>query len=190
MQTKDPALTKTRIVDSTDHHEAHHIHTDHERHDEHKGTETLQETVIGTRYPSDDINHTGDDVTSHNVNYDDHTHKGAETFRESVVGSEYIEEHGINNHVNAHNHDINNAATINKGTDTFQESVVDSEHVYDGDNPARQPDRRDQKGNPFDDGINEHTIREEQPKSDGINDMNRYASIDNAQSRILNPDEK
>lgn len=201
MQTKDPALTKTLITDPVHtHHEqdTHGVHHD-VLGDDHKGTETFQETVIGTRYPSDDINHTEDDVISHNINYDDHTHdnhthKGAETFRESVVGSDYIEEHAVNHHDSSHNdrhnHDIENHATMNKEADIFQETVVDSEHVYDGDDLARQPDRRDQQGNPFDDGINEHTLKAEQPKSEGINDVNRYASIDNAQSRILNPDEK
>ncbi len=81
--------------------------------------------------------------------------------------------------------------TVNKGTDTFDEEVVDSEHVNDGDNPARQPDRRDQEGGTaFDEGVNEDTVGSEAPKSEAINDMNRYANIDNAQSRTLNPDEK
>ena len=80
--------------------------------------------------------------------------------------------------------------TENKGTDTFKEGVVNSEHVNDNDNPARQPDRRDQEGNAFDDGVNEHTMVSETSKSEGINNMNRYANIDNAQSRVLNPDEK
>ena len=80
--------------------------------------------------------------------------------------------------------------TENKGTDTFEEGIVDSEHVNDDDNPARQPDRRDQKGNGFDDNINEKTVGSESPDSQKINDMNRYANIDNAQTRVLNPDEK
>lgn len=80
---------------------------------------------------------------------------------------------------------------VNKGTDTFEEDIVDSKHVNDGDNPARQPDRRDQEGStPFDEGINEDTVGSEAPKSEEITDMNRYASVDNAQTRILNPDEK
>ena len=80
--------------------------------------------------------------------------------------------------------------TENKGTDTFKEGVVNSEHVNDNDNPARQPDRRDQEGNAFDDGVNEHTMVSETSKSEGINSMNRYANIDNAHTRVLNPDEK
>ena len=86
---------------------------------------------------------------------------------------------------------IEKNTTENKGTDTFDESVVDSEHVNDNDNPARQPDRRDQEGSTaFDDNINEDTVGSAAPKSEGINDLNRYANIDNAQTRILNPDEK
>lgn len=78
----------------------------------------------------------------------------------------------------------------NKGTDTFEEGIVESEHVNDGDNPARQPDRRDQPGNGFDDNINESTIASEGPDSHKINNKNRYATVDNAQTRVLNPDEK
>ena len=86
--------------------------------------------------------------------------------------------------------EIENSITENKGTDTFKEGVINSEHVNDNDNPARQPDRRDQEGNAFDEGINEHTIVSDTAKSAGINDLNRYANIDNAQTRVLNPDEK
>lgn len=78
----------------------------------------------------------------------------------------------------------------NKGTDTFKEGVVESEHVNDDDNPARQPDRRDQPGNGFDDNINDSTVKSEAPDSEKINSMNRYANIDNAQTRTLNPDDK
>ncbi|MGP9545642.1 hypothetical protein ACT3QR_11650 [Psychrobacter sp. AOP7-B1-25] len=86
---------------------------------------------------------------------------------------------------------IEKNTTEDKGTDTFDESVVDSEHVNDNDNPARQPDRRDQEGSTaFDDNINEETVGSAAPKSEAINDLNRYANIDNAQTRILNPDEK
>jgi len=85
---------------------------------------------------------------------------------------------------------IEKKITENKGTDTFEEGVVNSEHVNDNDNPARQPDRRDQEGNAFDDGVNEHTMVSETSKSEGITNMNRYANIDNAQTRVLNPDEK
>ncbi|MDA5134374.1 hypothetical protein PG901_12140 [Psychrobacter sp. ANT_H3] len=95
-----------------------------------------------------------------------------------------------NNHTaNAHT-EIGNSITENKGTDTFKEGVINSEHVNDNDNPARQPDRRDQEGNAFDEGINEHTMVGDAAKSAGINDLNRYANVDNAQTRVLNPDEK
>jgi len=87
--------------------------------------------------------------------------------------------------------EIEKNTTENKGTDTLDKSVVDSEHVNDNDNPARQPDRRDQEGSTaFDDNINEDTVGSAAPKSEGINDLNRYANIDNAQTRILNPDGK
>lgn len=95
--------------------------------------------------------------------------------------------------VNAHpeNHDaLEKNTTENKGTDTFEEGVVESEHVNANDNPARQPDRRDQSGNGFDDNINEETVGSEAPDSLKINDLNRYANIDNAQTRVLNPDQK
>ena len=95
-----------------------------------------------------------------------------------------------NNHTaNAHT-EIDNSITENKGTYTFKEGVINSEHVNDNDNPARQPDRRDQEGNAFDEGINEHTMVGDAAKSVGINDLNRYANVDNAQTRVLNPDEK
>ncbi len=79
----------------------------------------------------------------------------------------------------------------NKGTETFDSGVIDSKHVNDGDNPARQPDRRDQEGSTaFDGNINEETVGSEEQQSDEINDMNRYATIDNAQTRTLTPDEQ
>ena len=96
----------------------------------------------------------------------------------------------LNTHISDVNTEIENNITENKGTDTFKEGVINSEHVNDNDNPARQPDRRDQEGNAFDEGINEHTIVGSTPKSAGINDLNRYANVDNAQTRVLNPDEK
>lgn len=158
METKDPALTKTRIVDNNTHSsERDHLNPHYiGGHDEHKGTETFQETVIGTRYPSDDIHH--DHETHH------HNH-----------GTVYSDVIGDTNH---------------KGTETLQETVVGNEHVHEGDNIDLQPDRRDQKGNPFDEGINEHSTSSGREQSDVINDMNRYANIDNAQSRVLTPDEK
>ena len=91
----------------------------------------------------------------------------------------------------AKNHqELEENVTENKGTDTFEEGIVESKHVNDDDNPARQPDRRDQPGNGFDDNINENTVKSEAPDSEKINNMNRYANIDNAQTRTLNPDDK
>ncbi|WP_227692359.1 hypothetical protein [Psychrobacter immobilis] len=131
MQTKDPALTKTRLDDAD---------------------------VNRTNKHTTDVNRTNKHTT------DAHT-------------------------ANAHT-EIDNSITENKGTDTFKEGVINSEHVNDNDNPARQPDRRDQEGNAFDEGINEHTMVGDAAKSAGINDLNRYANVDNAQTRVLNPDEK
>ncbi|MGP4713384.1 hypothetical protein [Psychrobacter sp. DM8] len=90
------------------------------------------------------------------------------------------------------NHEkIEDNTTVNKGTDTFEDNIVDSEHVKDGDNPARQPDRRDQEGSTaFDENINEDTVGSEAPQSDEITDRNRYANVNNAQTRTLTPDEK
>lgn len=81
--------------------------------------------------------------------------------------------------------------TKEKGTETLKDEYINSEHVKEGDNPARQPDRRDQQGNtPFDDDVNENTTGTERPQSDEITDANRYATVDNAQTRVLNEDLK
>ena len=81
--------------------------------------------------------------------------------------------------------------TNEKGTETLKDEYINSEHVKEGDNPARQPDRRDQQGNtPFDDKVNENTTGPERPQRDEITDANRYATVDNAQTRVLNEDLK
>ena len=234
MQTKDPALTKTLITDhNTDklthphigeHHQVGHEIIQDDLH--HKGTETLQETVLGTLYTSDHIfdevlhehdghhRHHNDGALAHNntmrhdsdntqQHLDDHEnlddHKNTDTFQETVVGSEYIADdhlHDANLGNTEHHKSENMMANDNldsgflNNNDFQQGNVVHSEHVNEGDEPARYPDRRDQDGNAFDKGINEHTVSSEAPKSEHINDMNRYASIDNAQTRVLNPDEK
>ncbi|WP_435978939.1 hypothetical protein [Psychrobacter sp. DM4] len=92
----------------------------------------------------------------------------------------------------SNNHDeIEDNTRVNKGTQTFNNDVVDSKHVNDGDNPARQPDRRDQQGSTaFDDNINEETVGSEAPQSREITDNNRYATVNNAQTRTLTPDEE
>lgn len=188
METNDPALTKTPIsshdtlaemVEHT-HEKNHHdkTTTDHNGNDkivdtEVKGTQTLQETVVGTSYIED-----GED--------------------ETPVDAELAEREVLANRTSSHtydNHDnhekIEENTQVNKGTDTFEEDIVETKHVYDDDNPARQPDRRDQQGSTaFDEGVNDETMGSEAPQSEELNDMNRYASIDNAQTRILNPDEK
>ncbi|WP_041757749.1 hypothetical protein [Psychrobacter arcticus] len=166
METKDPALTKMPINNHDGHIDNTHARTvdNIAAHDStEKSTATSQETVIGTRYASDDVEH------------GNHRHEDIHHDSYNVMSTD---------------DSIENHTTINKGTDTFQEGVVGSEHVNAGDNPARQPDRRDQEGNAFDDGINEHTTIDKEAKSEGINDLNRYANIDNAQTRVLNPDEK
>lgn len=174
MQTKDPALTKTLITDPNHLHDDHHVTDTHHDilSDDHKGTETMQETVIGTRYASDDMSHSDVNNEVH------HAHEMSGQHHSGVQTATHL------SNTDAMNPDYD------KGTETFQESVVHTEHVNEGDDPARQPDRRDQQGNPFDEGVNEYNVRDDAPKSEGINDMNRYASLDNAQSRILNPDEK
>ena len=102
----------------------------------------------------------------------------------------YTDEALVSNPNPAEHDELEDNTSVNKGTDTFEEGVVESEHVNDNDNPARQPDRRDQKGNAFDDNINENNVREDHQESDAITNQNRYANIDNAQSRTLNVDEK
>ncbi|WP_350559458.1 hypothetical protein [Psychrobacter sp. CAL346-MNA-CIBAN-0220] len=190
METKDPALTKTRIdgldavpqepnASPIDHHNHHDSDIAGNTLDT-KGTETFQETVIGSGYLEDDDIEDTTNVNNTAINKSA-DNKSTETFQESMIGSEIFHDADSN---------IEDDTTINKGTDTFEEGVVHSEHVNDGDNPARQPDRRDQQGSPFDENINEDTVGSEEPKSEELNDMNRYANVDNAQTRILNPDEK
>lgn len=118
MQTKDPALTKTRIVDSSTH-PLEHNHTSEQHiaeHDDHKSTETFQETVIGTRYVSDDPDHA------------EHSHAGIRHNHDNVMSTDS---------------DIENHTPINKGTETFRETVVDSEYIDAAGKLAHQPDHRD-----------------------------------------------
>lgn len=179
METKDPALTKTPIGSHetianiiTDTTADHNVHDDHHI-DGKKGTQTFQETVVGSNLIND-IESLDDDTIHHSNEHTGHSHN-------------------INQQTGfAHAHDeLESETSVTNNTDTFKDEVLDTEHVNEGDNPARQPDRRDQQGSTaFDEGINEDTVGSEAPKSEDINDMNRYASVDNAQSRILNPDEK
>lgn len=127
-------------------------------------------------------------------NYNNDKDKIMETrdlaLNESITAGTDIHE-TVDGSQTVNNHDeLEENITENKGTDTFEEGVVTSEHVNKNDNPARQPDRRDQPGNGFDDNINEETVGSEAPDSENINNMNRYANVDNAQTRTLNPDDK
>ena len=127
-------------------------------------------------------------------NYNNDKDKIMETrdlaLNESITAGTDIHE-TVDGSQTVNNHDeLEENITENKGTDTFEERVVTSEHVNKNDNPARQPDRRDQPGNGFDDNINEETVGSEAPDSENINNMNRYANVDNAQTRTLNPDDK
>ena len=67
-----------------------------------------------------------------------------------------------------------------------------TQHVKAGDKPAEFADRRNQDGQAFDENVNEHTVNNalvnNVPKSAEVNELNRYASIENAQSRTINPD--
>ena len=188
METKDPALTKTPISSHdpiaeiiTETNADHHIH--HYADEEGKGTRTLQETVVGSNLIAD-IEHLDDDIID-----------GSNVAREAVVAHNFDDNHSFDansdNHSNHHYGNLEAETSVTNNTDTVKEEVLNTRHVKEGANPARQPDRRDQQGSSaFDDGINEDTVGSVAPKSDGINDMNRYANVDNAQSRILNVDEK
>ena len=228
METKDPALTKAPIsshdaqaeiikdTTATHHNEhSHHALIDDIADDEVKGTQVLQETIIGSNLIDDIENLDNDSIdasdanrrTSRQIAGESVTHE--EPLRKVVVSEELakrdvIERNtGSNTTVSAntastydsevgYDHDKLEADTsVTNHTDTFKDNRVGSEHVNDGDNPARQPDRRDQQGSTaFDEGINEETVGSEAPKSEDINDRNRYASIDNAQSRVLAPDQE
>ncbi len=178
METRDPALTKTPISSHdtiaeiiTETTADHHIH--HRANEEIKGTRTLQETVVGSNLIAD-IEH-----------LDDHPIDGNNVARETVAA------HNFDGNADNSYSDLEAETSVTNHTDTFKDEVLATKHVNEGDNPARQPDRRDQQGSSaFDEGINEDTVGSVAPKSDGINDMNRYANVDNAQSRILNVDEK
>lgn len=212
METKDPALTKTPIsshetlgetdADNTAKNRPDTPTSSHNNvhdHDEIKGTQALQETVIGSDFIDDIENLDDEPVDASQANKSTKEHIAGESvtqqdsLRTAVVDAQLAERDVMaQDNTYTHNHnELEQQTSVNKGTDTFKEDVVDSIHVNDGDNPARQPDRRDQQGSTaFDEGVNEDTVGSEAPMSEGINNMNRYASIDNAQSRILNPDEK
>ncbi|WP_230655997.1 hypothetical protein [Psychrobacter sp. I-STPA10] len=68
--------------------------------------------------------------------------------------------------------------------------VVNTEHVNEGDLAARSPDRRDQIGQPFDGSINEHSMGSDNPQSEDLHTLNRYANVDNAQTRVLSANDQ
>lgn len=213
METKDPALTKTPIsshdtiaeiiTDTTSKHYDHTHKSAAHAEKERKGTQTLQETVIGSSL-IDDFENLDDSIDANMANRSTQRQIAGESvvhedsLRKTVVDEELAQRDVINHNkavkkpMPAHNHDkLESETSVTNYTDTFEDEVLDTEHVNDGDNPARQPDRRDQQGSTaFDEGINDDTVGSEAPKSESINNMNRYASVDNAQSRVLNPDEK
>lgn len=201
IQTKDSALTKTPADGHTvsEHRDSARQHDDSINNDrasnDRINNDSTHDGIVDVMLADDD----GHSVTREPGEHE--TNKSTKTFQETVIGTRYASDakHGDHHHEDIHHNEYNvmsteaateRKTTVNKGTATFKEGVVDSKHVNDNDNPARQPDRRDQGGNAFDDGINEHTTAGESSKSDELNNMNRYASIDNAQTRVLNPDEK
>ena len=199
METKDPALTKNRIdglnntnQDSTDMHD----------NENNKGTQTFQETVVDGDFIHDMENldnnavdasmaneRTNERIADENVTYEEPSQQLA--VEEALANRQALANGNVQHNVeSSRSSDIEGNTSVSNGTDTFKEDVVDSEHVNDNDNPARQPDRRDQTGSPFDENVNEETVGSEAPQSHEINDMNRYANVNNAQTRILNTDEK
>ena len=141
------------------------------------------------------VNQTSADTTdtaAHPMQNTDNPYRRADEVTDTSASATdtYTDEALVSNPHPADHDELEDDTSVNKGTDTFEEGVIETEHVNDDDNPARQPDRRDQKGNAFDDNINENNVREDNQESDAITDHNRYANINNAQSRTLNVDEK
>lgn len=195
METNDPALTKTpigshdalgEVIDKTSHHKHSSEHMSNTTPDEHLNNqneesphESISDAIVGKRVDHQEPLANNRAGGSAIVN-DDATNRHRDT------------DHHNDLHNNIHSHEeVKEHTETEKGTETLDNEVIHSEHVNDGDNPARQPDRRDQQGSTaFDEGINEETVGSEAPKSEGLTEMNRYANVNNAQTRILNPDEK
>lgn len=84
-----------------------------------------------------------------------------------------------------------NLETNIKGAKILDADTNPLPHVNDGDNVARQPDRRDQQGQAFDGGVNEENLKtttelgEPRLASDDITDNNKYTNAQNAQHRSL-----
>ena len=88
---------------------------------------------------------------------------------------------------------INEATPIDSTETKDIEEVgeaVETEHVNEGDIAARSPDRRDQVGQPFDGSINENTVGSDIPQSIDLHTLNRYANVDNAQTRVLSANDQ
>lgn len=68
--------------------------------------------------------------------------------------------------------------------------IVNTEHVNEGDLAARSPDRRDQVGQPFDGSIHQGNAGSDQPQSLDLHTLNRYANVDNAQTRVLSANDQ
>ncbi len=171
MNTNDPALSKTRIDDKD--------HTDN----------TNDEFTVNTIVDYDYTESSQTQVAESGVQANRVSGSGVSDPSQAKTSS--LATHKENDNFHDSHDEIEDHTTVNKGTDTFEDDIVDSEHVKDGDNPARQPDRRDQQGSTaFDGNVNEETVGNSGPQSDEITDRNRYANIDNAQTRTLTPDEK
>ena len=201
METKDPALTKTPIGS-------------------HNALGEMVENTTHKLNTDEPVNQDmANQTTDRKIAGENVTHE--EPLRKALVNEELAERDALsNNHANNQHNDNNSRAggsaivnddaanmtggrneykqeslaehtSVENGTETLDDSNVRSKHVNDGDDPARQPDRRDQQGSTaFDEGINDETVGSSAPKSEGLTDMNRYANVDNAQTRVLNPDEK
>lgn len=175
-----------------------------------KNTDTMQETVIG--YDRLGGASMDDNVLHDSTLHDSELARGSELNQSHVPAESRMGETTLKNpqtdamaveelqasrapmddraEERINERDIDAHTYVESGTDKFDSDVMQTEHVNAGDNPAREPDRRDQEGSPFDGDINEETTGTEMPKSDFIDDHNRYASVDNAQSRTLTPDEE
>lgn len=201
METNDPALTKTPIgshnalgemVENT----THKLNTD-EPVNQDMANQTTDRKIAGENVTHEEplrkalVNEelAKRDVLSNNHANNQHNDNNSRAGGSAIVNDDVA---NMTRDRDEYNHEkIEKHTSTEKGTETLDDDIVHSEHVNDGDNPARQPDRRDQQGSTaFDEGINDETVGSSAPKSEGLTDMNRYANVDNAQTRILNPDEK
>ena len=201
METNDPALTKTPIgshnalsemVENT----THKLNTDKPANQD-MANQTTDRKIAGENVTHEEplrkalVN---EELAKRDALPDNHANNQHNDNNSRAGGSAIVNDDVANmtRDRDEYNHEkIEKHTSTEKGTETLDDDIVHSEHVNDGDNPARQPDRRDQQGSTaFDEGINDETVGSSAPKSEGLTDMNRYANVDNAQTRILNPDEK